>query len=134
MGEGYEDLAAQRTSRSWMGVQRHTSTGVISVKAGANIGVAMIRDLRAVMERDGCTFGLFLSAYEPTGPMKAEAAGRGVCGEAGCGVWRVTPIQGPLVRFAHKLPYPSPIEGEGAGALTVPLDGGRIRRLGRAAD
>ena len=57
---------------------KDTSTGVISVKAGANIGVAMIRDLRAVMERDGCAFGLFLSAYEPTRPMMAEAAGMGV--------------------------------------------------------
>ena len=57
---------------------RDTSTGVISVKAGANIGVAMIRDLRGVMEREGYPFALFLSAYEPTGPMKAEAAAAGV--------------------------------------------------------
>jgi site-specific DNA-methyltransferase (adenine-specific) len=57
---------------------RDTSTGVISVKAGQNIGVAMIRDLRGVMEREGYPFGLFLSAYEPTGPMKAEAAAAGV--------------------------------------------------------
>ena len=56
---------------------RDTSTGVISVKAGRNIGVAMIRDLRGVMEREGYPFGLFLSAYEPTGPMKAEAAAAG---------------------------------------------------------
>ncbi len=57
---------------------RDTSTGVISVKAGHNIGVAMIRDLRGVMEREGYPFGLFLSAYEPTGPMKSEAAAAGV--------------------------------------------------------
>jgi site-specific DNA-methyltransferase (adenine-specific) len=57
---------------------RETSTGVISVKAGQNIGVAMIRDLRGVMEREGYPFALFLSAYEPTGPMKAEAAAAGV--------------------------------------------------------
>ena len=57
---------------------RDTSTGVISVKAGANIGVAMIRDLRGVMEREGYPFALFLSAYEPTGPMKSEAAAAGV--------------------------------------------------------
>ena len=54
------------------------SAGVISVKAGRNIGVAMIRDLRGVMEREGYPFALFLSAYEPTGPMKAEAAAAGV--------------------------------------------------------
>jgi len=57
---------------------RETSTGVISVKAGANIGVAMIRDLRGVMEREGYPFALFLSAYEPTKPMLAEAAAAGV--------------------------------------------------------
>jgi site-specific DNA-methyltransferase (adenine-specific) len=57
---------------------RDTSTGVISVKAGRNIGVAMIRDLRGVMEREGYPFGLFLSAYEPTGPMTKEAAAAGV--------------------------------------------------------
>lgn len=51
--------------------------GVISVKAGANIGVAMIRDLRGVMEREKYDLGLFLSAYEPTGPMKVEAASAG---------------------------------------------------------
>ena len=39
-----------------------------------NIGVAMLRDLRGVMEREGFTFGLFLSAYEATKPMLAEAA------------------------------------------------------------
>jgi site-specific DNA-methyltransferase (adenine-specific) len=57
---------------------RETSTGVISVKAGQNIGVAMIRDLRGVMEREGYPFALFLSAYEPTGPMQKEAAAAGV--------------------------------------------------------
>ena len=51
--------------------------GVISVKAGANIGVAMIRDLRGVMEREKYDLALFLSAYEPTGPMKVEAASAG---------------------------------------------------------
>ena len=56
---------------------KDTTTGVISVKAGANIGVAMIRDLRGVMEREGYPFALFLSAYEPTKPMIAEAAAAG---------------------------------------------------------
>ena len=37
---------------------RETSTGVISFKAGANIRVAMIRDLRGVMEREGYPFAL----------------------------------------------------------------------------
>ena len=57
---------------------RETTTGVISVKAGKNIGVAMLRDLRGVMERENYDFGLFLSAYEPTRPMIAEAAAAGM--------------------------------------------------------
>jgi site-specific DNA-methyltransferase (adenine-specific) len=55
-----------------------TSTGVISVKAGQNIGVAMLRDLRGVMERENYPYGLFLSACEPTRPMLAEAATAGL--------------------------------------------------------
>ena len=55
-----------------------TSTGVISVKAGRDIGVAMLRDVRGVMEREAYRFGLFLSAYEPTRPMLAEAAAAGM--------------------------------------------------------
>ncbi len=57
---------------------RETTTGVISVKAGKNIGVAMLRDLRGVLERENYDFGLFLSAYEPTRPMVAEAAAAGM--------------------------------------------------------
>ncbi|MBC7507090.1 MAG: restriction endonuclease [Sandarakinorhabdus sp.] len=55
-----------------------TRTGVISVKAGRNINVSMIRELRGVMQREGYTYGLFLTAYEPTRPMRAEAAAAGI--------------------------------------------------------
>ena len=55
-----------------------TATGVISLKAGQNVGVAMLRDLRGVMEREGYVYGLFLSAWEPTRPMLAEAAAAGL--------------------------------------------------------
>ena len=57
---------------------RETETGVISVKAGRNIGPAMIRDLLGVMQRDGYAYGLFLSAYEPTRAMLADAASAGM--------------------------------------------------------
>ena len=75
---------------------RDTTTGVISVKAGANIGVAMIRDLRGVMEREGYRFGLFLSAYEPTRPMLAEAAAAGVHEK------RVRPLPAPPDRHSGR--------------------------------
>jgi site-specific DNA-methyltransferase (adenine-specific) len=50
---------------------------IISVKAGENVGVAMIRDLRGVIEREGAQIGVFLTLTEPSGPMKVEAAGAG---------------------------------------------------------
>lgn len=54
-------------------------TAIVSVKAGDNVGVAMIRDLRGVIEREGAGIGIFLTLTEPTQPMKAEAAGAGQC-------------------------------------------------------
>ena len=52
-------------------------TAIVSVKAGDNIGVSMIRDLRGVIERDKAAIGIFLTLAEPTKPMVAEAAGAG---------------------------------------------------------
>ena len=52
---------------------------IVSVKAGENIGVAMIRDLRGVIEREGADIGVFLTLTEPTKPMITEAAGAGQC-------------------------------------------------------
>jgi site-specific DNA-methyltransferase (adenine-specific) len=85
-----------------------TSTGVISVKTGHNIGVAMVRDLRGVMERDAYPFGLFLSAYEATRPMLAEAIAAGL-------------IDTPLGRFPRlQILTPADIF-HGAGARLPPL-------------
>lgn len=53
---------------------RRTATGVISVKAGANLGPNMVRDLGRVMERDKYRFGLFLLKNPPTKGMREEAA------------------------------------------------------------
>lgn len=54
-----------------------THRAVISVKAGDNVGVAMIRDLRGVVERERADIGVFLFLTEPTKPMVAEAAAAG---------------------------------------------------------
>ncbi len=51
-----------------------TSRAVVSVKAGDNIGVSMIRDLRGVIEREKAEIGIFLTLTEPTKPMVTEAA------------------------------------------------------------
>lgn len=50
---------------------------------GDNVGVAMIRDLRGVIEREGAGVGIFLTLTEPTKDMQREAAGAGQYGLAG---------------------------------------------------
>ena len=49
---------------------------VLSVKAGAT-GVAHVRDLRGVIERETAEIGVLLTMHEPTQPMRAEAAAAG---------------------------------------------------------
>jgi len=49
----------------------------ISVKGGRNIGVSMVRDLVGVLEREKAPMGLFVTLFEPTKPMIAEAAAAG---------------------------------------------------------
>jgi hypothetical protein len=46
--------------------------------AGDNVGVAMIRDLRGVIEREGAGIGVFLTLTEPSKPMVTEATGAGL--------------------------------------------------------
>jgi len=59
------------------------SMAVVSVKAGDNVGVAMIRDLRGAMERTGAEIGIFLTLTPPKGGMAAEAAAAGQHEEPG---------------------------------------------------
>ena len=55
-----------------------TEKAIVSVKGGANVGVAMIRDLHSAMEREKAPIGIFITAALPTRPMEAEAAAVGV--------------------------------------------------------
>lgn len=50
---------------------------ITSVKGGDNIGVAMVRDLRGVIEREEAAMGILVTLAEPTRPMIAEAAAAG---------------------------------------------------------
>ena len=50
---------------------------VVSVKAGENIGVAMIRDFAHVIDREKAALGLFITLAEPTRAMKEGAASFG---------------------------------------------------------
>lgn len=54
-----------------------TARAIVSVKAGDNISVQMIRDLRGVIEREGAEIGVFLTLNEPKKTMIAEAASAG---------------------------------------------------------
>ncbi|TYB80614.1 DNA methyltransferase [Maritimibacter fusiformis] len=56
-----------------------THRAIVSVKAGDNIGVSMVRDLRGVIEREGAEVGIFLTLTEPKKTMIAEAAAAGLC-------------------------------------------------------
>jgi site-specific DNA-methyltransferase (adenine-specific) len=56
---------------------KHEGRAIVSVKAGDNVGVSMIRDLRGVIEREGANIGVFLTLAEPSKPMVTEAAGAG---------------------------------------------------------
>lgn len=54
-----------------------TDRAIVSVKAGDNIGVSMIRDLRGVIEREKAGIGIFLTLTPPKKTMISEAAAAG---------------------------------------------------------
>jgi len=49
---------------------------ILSVKAG-KAGVAHIRDLKGVLDREKAVIGVLISMQEPTSPMKTEAVTAG---------------------------------------------------------
>ncbi|MDR0674640.1 MAG: restriction endonuclease [Zoogloeaceae bacterium] len=50
---------------------------VVSVKGGNHVGVAMVRDLAGVLERERAEMALFVTLSPPTQPMRSEAAKAG---------------------------------------------------------
>jgi hypothetical protein len=54
-----------------------TEKAVVSVKGGGNVGVSMIRDLIATVEREGARIGVFLTLEDPTTTMRREATAAG---------------------------------------------------------
>lgn len=60
------------------GHDRKTEAAIISVKAGRNVGVAMVRDLKGVIEREKSPIGIFICAVNPTREMEREAAAAGI--------------------------------------------------------
>lgn len=54
-----------------------TERAVVSVKGGDNVSVAMVRDLKGVLDREKAPIGVFMTLVPPTKPMLAEAASAG---------------------------------------------------------
>lgn len=63
--------------------KQSTEAAIISVKAGQNIGVAMVRDLKGVLEREKAHIGIFICVKNPTREMEKEAAAAGVYTDPG---------------------------------------------------
>jgi DNA modification methylase len=55
-----------------------TEKAIVSVKGGDNVGVGMVRDLIAVVDREKAKMGVLIALAEPTGPMIKGAAGAGI--------------------------------------------------------
>jgi site-specific DNA-methyltransferase (adenine-specific) len=51
---------------------------IVSVKGGANVGVTMIRDLIATVDREKAKIGVFLTLEDPTTTMRREATAAGL--------------------------------------------------------
>lgn len=50
---------------------------IVSVKGGENVGVAMLKDLIATVQREEAQIGLFVTLAKPTEPMQKEAVSAG---------------------------------------------------------
>jgi site-specific DNA-methyltransferase (adenine-specific) len=56
---------------------KSTERAIVSVKGGDSVNVAMIRDLKGVLDREKAPIGVFLTLTPPTRPMETEAAAAG---------------------------------------------------------
>ena len=56
---------------------KKSEKAIVSVKGGANVSVAMIRDLGHVVDREDAKIGVFITLTSPTGPMTKEAVKAG---------------------------------------------------------
>jgi site-specific DNA-methyltransferase (adenine-specific) len=63
--------------------KQQTRAAIISVKAGRNVGVAMVRDLKGVMDREKADIGIFVCVVNPTREMEREAAAAGIWTDPG---------------------------------------------------
>jgi site-specific DNA-methyltransferase (adenine-specific) len=96
---------------------------IVSVNGCDNVGVAMLRDLAGVVEREGAAAGLMITLAEPTREMSREAAAAG-CFESGLGRYpklQVCTVRQILAGGAVDLP---PL-GRGEGFRRAPRETAR---------
>ena len=55
-----------------------TEKAIVSVKGGKSVGVTMVKDLIATVDREKAKIGIFITLAPPTGPMIKEAATAGL--------------------------------------------------------
>lgn len=67
---------------------RTVEKAIVSVKGGGNVGVTMIRDLIATVEREKAKIGVFLTLEDPTTKMRTEATAAGFYKPEGAQQWR----------------------------------------------
>lgn len=103
-----------------------------SVKAGKNIGPAMVREFRGVLEREEAEMGLFICLDEPTPAMEKEAV---VAGFAPVVHGRVPRLQIVCMKewFSGKRPHLPPVERLPYAAFSVPKASTKGRRTDPAA-
>jgi adenine specific DNA methylase Mod len=92
---------------------------IISVKAGENVGVDMVRQLRAVVDREKAEMGILVTLAPPTQPMINEALGVGYVAKSAHGRLPRLQIVTAADLFAGRLPVLPP--------LPQALDGARPR-------
>ena len=66
-------------------INSSTEAAIISVKAGQRVGVAMVRDLKGVMEWEKADICIFICVISPTREMEKEAAAAGIFTDPGTG-------------------------------------------------
>ncbi|NMN58018.1 site-specific DNA-methyltransferase (adenine-specific) [Xanthobacter sp. SG618] len=99
-----------------------------SVKAGKNVGPAMVREFRGVLEREKAEMGLFICLDDPTAAMEKEAV---VAGFAPVVHGRVPRLQIVSMRewFAGRRPQLPPVERLPYAAFSAPKP---IKKANRA--
>lgn len=82
---------------------------IISVKGGENVGVDMVRQLRAVLDREKAEMGILITLAPPTQPMINEALGMGYVAKSAHGRLPRLQIVTAADLFAGRLPAFPPL-------------------------